>query len=361
MRYKTWSRIVSFSGFFIISTLAMINFLIDPFNIFHTKLLPEQFQMNERFMKIEFLQEHHSRYDAYMFGSSRIGTTSPSAIEKYIPESHFYNLSVAAANMEDYLSHLKFFIENGYSLHTLYLQIDLVDTLIDYGHPTERYLTKKHPALTGDSLTGYYLSYLTLYTPFNLKGKLRKNFANDDPKMYLEKRYYDLEKTGTWTRPNKESALQKDPETYIKNVKSFQSPETKNTYRAHKHKYSQILAAFGTINQLCHANNIDLIVFTTPHNHNMMRGVNSHDALFFVKDLSKVHDIWYFSGYNSVTKNDRHYYESSHYRPHIGDIIAARIFKDQTIEIPEDFGLLLTSDNIDAFVVAETARLNNGY
>ncbi|MGB6020194.1 MAG: hypothetical protein WBF77_11440 [Sulfurimonadaceae bacterium] len=339
----------------------MSNFLIDPFNIFHTKLLSEQFQMNERFMKIEFPQENHTKYDAYLFGSSRIGTTAPSVIEKHIPNSHFYNLSVSAANMEDYRSHLKYFIEKGYPINTLYLQIDFVDTLIDYGHPIDRHLTKKHPDITGDSLTGYYLSYLTLFAPFNLRGKLNRNFDDENPKYLLEKRLYDLEETGTWARLNKESALQSDPDTYIKSVKSFQSPEPKNSYSKHLRKYPQIIAAFKDINQLCRSNKIELIVFTTPHNRNMMHGVNIVDAMAFVKDLAKIHDIWYFSGYNSITLDDRNYYESSHYRPHIGSLIAQRIFRGKTKDVPEDFGLLLTSDNIDTFIMTESTRLNNGY
>ncbi len=361
MHYKSWSLYFSLSGVLFISGLALINFLVDPFNIFHTRLFPEQFQMNERFMKIEFLQEHHTNYNAYLFGSSRIGTTAPDAIEKYIPDSHFYNLSVSAANMEDYLSHLQYFIKKGYSVDTLYLQIDFVDTLIDYGHPIDRYLTKKHPDVTGDSLFGYYLSYLTLFSSLNLKGKLIRNVDRENPSYLLQKRRYDLEDTGTWARANKEAALQRDPDAYIKSVTSFQSPARKNMYTKNRVKYPQIIAAFEEIDQLCRSNDIELIVFTTPHNHNMMHGVNTADAMAFLKDLTMVHDIWYFSGYNSITIDDRNYYESSHYRPYIGNLIAKKIFETQAADIPADFGILLTSDNIDAFVLAEKRRLDNGY
>ena len=361
MHYKTWSKLVALSGFFIIFSLAMINYVIDPFNIFHTQFFPKQFQMNERFIKVEFLQEHHADYNGYIFGSSRIGTTSPRTIEKYHQNTHFYNMSLSAANMEDYLSHLKYFIDNNYPIDTLYLQIDLVDTLIGYGHPKDRYLTKKHPYIVGDSLLSYYISYLTIYSSSDLKGKLQKNLASDKQEKDLEKVIYDLEDTGTWGRPNKELALKDDAEQYIKNVKSFHIPDPENTYRKDIKSYPKIITAFKEINQICLENNIEFIVFTTPHNHNMLHGVNSEDAMMFMRDLVSIHDLWYFSGYNSITTNDENYYESSHYRPYIGDLIAAKIFHDTTIDIPKNFGILLTTQNINTFVPNELKRLKDSY
>ena len=41
------------------------------------------------------------------------------------------------------------------------------------------------------------------------------------------------------------------------------------------------------------------------------------------------------------------YYESKHYRPHIGDMIAARIFSDGSKVVLADFGVFVTKKNID--------------
>ena len=71
--------------------------------------------------------------------------------------------------------------------------------------------------------------------------------------------------------------------------------------------------------------------------------------------------IWDFSGYNSVTTealpalNDgqtvmKNYTDSSHYTPYVGDLVLSRLFDYHTSElkIPSDFGVLITSNNIDS-------------
>lgn len=56
------------------------------------------------------------------------------------------------------------------------------------------------------------------------------------------------------------------------------------------------------------------------------------------------------SGYNSITLNNCNYYESKHYRPHVGDMIAARIFLDKDKVVPDDFGVFVTKENIDKHI-----------
>lgn len=71
--------------------------------------------------------------------------------------------------------------------------------------------------------------------------------------------------------------------------------------------------------------------------------------------------VWDFSGYNSITaeeipsvtdisKRMRYFYESSHYTPAAGDLVLDRIFnfKSPDRTVPDDFGVLLASQNIEA-------------
>jgi hypothetical protein len=74
-------------------------------------------------------------------------------------------------------------------------------------------------------------------------------------------------------------------------------------------------------------------------------------------------EIWDFSGYNSVTTETvpargdstsrmSGYWESSHIRKHLGDLILARIFGSSSLQaalqLPPDFGVQLTPANIEA-------------
>ena len=55
MSSKKFLKIVLSLSILSVLFIGGVNYIIDPFNIFHTKILKEQFQMNERFMKIEYL------------------------------------------------------------------------------------------------------------------------------------------------------------------------------------------------------------------------------------------------------------------------------------------------------------------
>jgi len=71
--------------------------------------------------------------------------------------------------------------------------------------------------------------------------------------------------------------------------------------------------------------------------------------------------LWDFSGYNSITTETvpplgdtqtmmRWYFDSSHYTPAAGDLVLDRIFnyKSPDRTVPDDFGVLLTPQNIEA-------------
>jgi hypothetical protein len=68
----------------------------------------------------------------------------------------------------------------------------------------------------------------------------------------------------------------------------------------------------------------------------------------FKKQLSEVTDYFDFSGINSITSNNYYYYETSHYRYVVADMILARIFNDPPVSLPSDFGVLVTRANLEA-------------
>ena len=57
--------------------------------------------------------------------------------------------------------------------------------------------------------------------------------------------------------------------------------------------------------------------------------------------MAQILDFWDFSGYNSITVNNRNYYEASHYRPFIADRIAKKAFTGEGT-----VGAMVTADNV---------------
>ena len=341
MNTKRWLKIWIILTFLSIPTLILINYIVDPLNILHTKFLKYDFQTNERFIKVEYLDKNNYKYNSYLFGSSRIGTTHTKDIEKYIPNSKFYNLTVSLGNFYDYLNHLKYFLKKNYKLDNIYLQID-IGNMGYYGNSNLGYLGKLYPPVIDESLDMFYIEYLTSFLPMSIKGKIQLNINNN------KESENHIFTTGIQTNSKKEQLLNSNCKEYIKNEPTF--------HRSNKRVFSAIfvnetIEALKNIVKLSKENNISLYVFTTPYNKNMMDTVKINDYLEFLKSISKVVNFYDFTGYNSITVNNCNYYEHSHYRPLVGKLIAARIFKDNTVEIPEDFGVYINEDTIENHLV----------
>ena len=338
MNSKQWIKSWVLMVMFIFSISMSVNYLVDPFDIFHTSILKHQHQVNERFAKIEFLDKNNKKFNGYMFGSSRIGTTYPSSIEKYIPNSKIYNLTMASANLYDYMMNLKYFVKKQYPINTIYLQLD-IENMNQYGKFESIFYKKLHPYVLDESLPWFYTQHLIGLFPMNIKGKINKNLHYD----YENRTDYFLD-IGMWTKPGKEQHLINDCKSYVENEPEFHlNYKRKVKYRTAKGSMS----ALSEIKSICQKHNIKLYVFITPHNQNMMDTFVLDDYLKYIKDISEITDFYDFSGYNSITTNNCNYYESSHYRPYIGELIAARIFNDKSINVPTDFGVFVNKNNID--------------
>ena len=81
-------------------------------------------------------------------------------------------------------------------------------------------------------------------------------------------------------------------------------------------------------------------------------------SLYAVKQkLASLTDYYDFSGLDSVTLNNYNYYEGVHYRYLVGDMIIKRIFDCGNINIPGDFGVLVTKKNVNEHIQKQKQEL----
>ncbi|MEW5860862.1 MAG: hypothetical protein AB1861_26400 [Cyanobacteriota bacterium] len=108
--------------------------------------------------------------------------------------------------------------------------------------------------------------------------------------------------------------------------------------------------------ETCQKKNIELKLFISPrhtiHSEAIKQAGLGSDFEEWQRELVKIATVWDFSGYNSITTEPisdqmKNYWDSSHYRKEVGDLILNRMFKVQEKRVPNDFGVLLTSDNIE--------------
>ena len=337
--FRKWNYIFLIGVFGLAIFVVTANLIIDPFNVFHTPFLKRQFQQNQRFNKIQYLETLPKKFGTFMFGSSRIGTTPPHIIEQYLADARAYNMTVSSGTLFDTLKFLEFFLNRGIEIKTAYVQIDIDILLTEYTYPSSDLFRRHHPDVIGGSMAEFYYDYLRSVPLQNLRGKLVGNFRPDRDYVQLE-----LTAGGHWLWPARDKEIEVDEKAYFVSEGSFRRSVTRSIRAI---RLDENMLALKSIVLLCRKQGIRLIAFTNPdHRQTLDSYVVEHysDAL---RRLAQVTDFWNFSSYNDVTVDDRNYYEVGHYRTHVGRLVAARIFGDRTVAVPRDFGFYVTQSNVE--------------
>lgn len=338
MTYNTWVKRILLIIFMIPVLIAALNYFVDPFGIFRRN--PNTcVQANERYVKIAFLKREHQQFNGYLIGSSRIGTTNPEIIEKYRQGQKFYNMTISAGTLTEFQKIINYMIVNHYSPKTFYLQIDIYDNLLsDHRDPSVLFL-RAHPEIEQEHLYQFLKRYLLSFSYEDLSRQIKSDLG-----IEISPRNSDFFRTGCWYADKEEKNLLKDPKEYVRNEPSFH--KKLELIHTNETAVNNNLNALRQIVASCRKNNIELIVFITPHNHVMQDIINFEDYQNFLTQIVEITDYWDFSGYDSITNDDTNYYEYSHYRPKVASLIAERVFNDTNLSIPTDFGVYVTKETI---------------
>lgn len=61
--------------------------------------------------------------------------------------------------------------------------------------------------------------------------------------------------------------------------------------------------------------------------------------------------VYSFYGINSITRDKANFDDYGwHFKPKIGNLILAKVFQDESVEVPKDFGVELTKENVGAYL-----------
>jgi len=238
---------------------------------------------------------------------------------------------------------LSYLIKEDFDVKNLYLQIDLT-SMREYGkHPNQA--QKHHYRVTDTPAWKFYLEYLTIFPFEAMRAKVKMYFQDADATKF------DVENSGMWFVKHKDIAREKDLEAYIANEHSFKKKSRRT--RGEEKSIDMIMHDYQEIIALCKEKDINLTILTTAYNHLRMDAFKIEDVLHFVERLASYHDIWYFSGYNSITNDDKNFYEVNHYISEVGALKAARIYHDRKASVPKDFGVLITKENMKSILAKE--------
>ncbi|MDR3338265.1 MAG: hypothetical protein LBT16_13790 [Treponema sp.] len=123
--------------------------LYDPFNVFHYKNIRDTGgDINQNYVKMRYILDNPDKFDAFIFGSSKVRTLDVGRIESIdgIGGRRCYNMYNSSGVPKEFLDNLRVLIDNGIVPKTIFLGIDTASGWLDPA-PSERQLeTKPYPS-----------------------------------------------------------------------------------------------------------------------------------------------------------------------------------------------------------------------
>ncbi len=338
MKPATWIIVFVSIVLCCFGTLAYLNWWADPFYIYNHEDTPFtcKYGWDERLQKTNKIRSGKEDYDAVLLGSS---------VATYINQNHFkknrvFNYAASGMRPEEFDGYLKFFKrENTGDVKTVFISADFLeyfdnDYLVD---SPESYVEKV-------SAPEYRVKEL-----LSLSTALIGILSGDDSNPSEWLRHYEPGNVANIARRSVKTVEQ----TIIRSLQTEDFRDLK-VDREYESILDDIIAT---------AVDSRIIVFTSPISH-------FRTELFFERGKREDYENWlrllvrkfgkvfHFSDINSITSNHReYYYDSYHSYPEVGDMMIKFIESEGAIR-KDDFGVVLTSKNIDSYLRSNYSESN---
>jgi len=334
MTIKKWiSKYIAISLIICISIISF-NYYIDSYSIFrndYSKLLREP---NQNFIKMNFLINKKHSFDSFIFGSSRVGHINPLGIKN----GNYYNMTYSEGLPAEHLSNIKLLIKNHIYIKNILIGLD------DFSYEVNPLKHKNQPLRQPHYDTDInHISKVSFYMYYLFKRPSFFDISRLTQQIIFNKVYptfnYDIYKTGLPLVPQRiENFIENNRKKYI-NDKKFMKP---THYSGNRIK--ETINTIKKIITLSKKYNFKLIIFVNPIHKTTYLDTNFNNFQLFKRELSKITNYYDFSGLNKITISNYYYYETSHYRNIVGEMIKARIYG---LNDDNTFGNYITKDNID--------------
>ena len=281
----------------------------------------------------KFVELNEIKPNTIILGGSRVHFLNTNDVEKYTQDK-VYNVGLSQSTLEEQYCFLKYSIDN-FDIKNVVIGLNL--------YPFSEKLKKntdtdfdKEIFETGFSIEKQVEHYLEV----PLIKYIKDYFRNDYKDALYDK--------GARTSYNQN--------LYIDNrIWGQRAADSNKMYSLFYDKFltegRSGINIFSDMVKLCRDNKINLKVFTTAIHQSqfeLLHDVNKTDVYFkWKKEISDVVDYYDFMYPNSVTINSDNYIDPSHLRQEKGYMYFAKIFNDKTVNVPKDFGVLVTKQNID--------------
>ncbi|MCP2728965.1 hypothetical protein [Limnofasciculus baicalensis] len=327
-------------------SVGLFNIIVDPYDVFDTPNFlginhskPEKDNTDRLFKALDIIR---IKPVTIFLGSSRTKQGLNPSHPALSSNQPAYNLALNGPNNYEIFRYLEHAIANQKDIKEVIFGVDFFmfnSSLKNQPSFSEDRLEKNHLTIN-DAITSTFSWDAYSKSIETIKASLKDPNKNDD-----------YGKNGFMPNRNLEKG---------QNEWRFSSGITLYFSLHSDYKFSnQYLSDFKRIVDLCQEHGITLKVFISPSHAIDLEAIRATGRweVFeqWQREIVKITPVWDFSGYNSITTEPisnsmKNYADNSHYTKPIGDLILNRILSYKAETVPQDFGILLTPDNIESHI-----------
>lgn len=355
MTSKKWCIMFLTSVITVCMLLILLNFFVDPFGVFGDRIYDwysYSFTNNPRVGKISYLDKHYKEYDSYIIGCSSTSSFTTEDLNKYF-NAKFYNMIMYGADMLDVEETCEYILNN-YDTKNIIVNVYLDNGTV-YNEESDKITRNLHTNVNGESKIAFYTRYLTVSPNYAL-AKI-KNAMKD---TYLTQTFdvFDVS-TGAYDKKVRDVEPIGDIESYLEKYPTFKNyPQLSKTMT----EIDTTVSSLKRIKEMCEEANVNLVIVTAPVYFENLNYFSKEDILEFYSKIAEVMPFWDFAS-SSISKEPRYFYDETHFRNAVGKMAIARMFNDTSVYYPDDFGEIVTTENVEKHVdkMFEITNDTNGY
>ena len=342
MSSKKWVLVFLATVFVLAALLAGLNAAVDPFGAFGDRLL-SWFSYDEtnnpRVAKLSYLEQHHDEYDSYILGCSSTSSFPVDAFNEAF-DARFYNLIMYGADMRDCEKITRYLIEH-YEVKNLILNVYL-DNGLEYDEESDRLTKSLHYKEDPDTSA---LSFYTRYLFADPRYALAKlNALRTDTILPQTFDVFD-ERTGCYDKRVRDAEPIGSAERYLESYPVFADYPHQTLLLPYTEPCMQSVAA---IRAMCEEAGVNLTVVAGPVYAAYLKNYQTEDIAAFYRSLAQVTPFWDFSS-SSVSCEMRYFYDGTHFRNNVGEMMCARMTGRTDLWLPDDFGTYVTADTPEEY------------
>lgn len=322
-----------FGTVLLLAVLVMgFNFWTDPFGAFGDHFFQwwsYDETMNPRVAKISYLDQHHDQYDSYIIGASSSSSFPTEQLNTYF-DANFYNLVMYGADMLDVEQTCQYLVDH-YTVKNLVVSVYIHNAQV-YHVEQDPLTYNLHWKVDGSSPLLFYAKYL-LSNPRNGWTKLQR--LQTDPYLQQSYRVFD-QQTGAYDKSRRDVEPIGDLESYL--AKSSYAVFSNYPEGSADLPYLEdCMQSIARIRDLCREQGVNLTVVCPPMYYAYLEYYSPEDQAAFRDALAEVTPYWDFT-LSSASYEPRYFYDDTHFRNCLGEMALARMFRDSSVYVPEDFG-----------------------